>query len=77
MENWLFPPGKLNLELHRNTSLFQHCVGSVTGKDLPVHRKTPICNWAEPNLMVTSARPLKLKAMQTENFLYARSVTGH
>ena len=64
-------------KLLRDTGLSQHRVGGVPGQDFPVHRETPFRDRAVPDFMVTSARPLKLTSIRTENLLHARGVSGH
>ena len=43
-------------KLLRDTSLPQNRVGSVPGQDLPVYRKTPLCDRTVRNFMDSSAR---------------------
>src|ERR1019366_4150136 len=64
-------------ELLRDAGLPQHRIRGVPREDLLVYGKTPLGDWAVPDLMVSAAGSVKVTIVSAENLLHPWREAGH
>lgn len=61
----------------RDTGLLQHAIRGVSREDFLIHREAPLCDRAEPDLMISPARPLEITSLCAKKLLRLGRVTDH